>query len=186
MRIIAGKARRLNLKTLEGLQVRPTTDRIKETLFNIIQNDIAGCNFLDLFSGSGAIGLEAASRDAKMVYLVESSSKAQSIIEENIAHTKLYDNTKLIKRDFRVAISELSKKISFDIIFADPPYKDKLEEQILDTIYESDILKKDGQLIIEADLDTDFEFANKHHFTVIKEKIYKTNKHVFLVKSEES
>ena len=127
MRIIAGKARRLNLKTLEGLQVRPTTDRIKETLFNIIQNDIAGCNFLDLFSGSGAIGLEAASRDAKMVYLVESSSKAQSIIEENIAHTKLYDNTKLIKRDFRVAISELSKKISFDIIFADPPYKDKLE-----------------------------------------------------------
>ena len=91
MRVIAGSARRLLLKTIDGLDTRPTTDRIKETLFNMLQNDIPGCIFLDLFSGSGAIGIEALSRGAREAVLVENNPKAVSCIRENLKTTKLED-----------------------------------------------------------------------------------------------
>lgn len=84
MRVIAGSARRLTLKTIEGMDTRPTTDRIKETLFNMIQNDIYGCTFLDLFSGSGAIGIEALSRGAKEAVFVEKNPKAADCIRDNL------------------------------------------------------------------------------------------------------
>ena len=89
MRVIAGSARRLTLKTIEGMDTRPTTDRIKETLFNMIQNDIYGCTFLDLFSGSGAIGIEALSRGAKEAVFVEKNPKAADCIRDNLKAARL-------------------------------------------------------------------------------------------------
>ena len=89
MRVIAGSARRLKLKTLDGLETRPTQDIIKETLFNVIQNEVPGSRFLDLFSGSGAIGIEALSRGAREAFFVENNRKAVKIIEENLEFTKL-------------------------------------------------------------------------------------------------
>ena len=91
MRVIAGTARRLQLKTIEGDGTRPTTDRIKETLFNMLQYDLAECRFLDLFSGSGAIGIEALSRGAKRAWFVENNPAAVKCIKENLQFTKLID-----------------------------------------------------------------------------------------------
>ena len=89
MRVIAGKARRIQLKSMEGMNTRPTTDRIKETLFNMLSQDIYGCHFLDLFSGSGAIGIEALSRGAASAVFVEHNRQAVACIKENLTKTKL-------------------------------------------------------------------------------------------------
>ena len=100
MRIIAGTARSLPLKTIEGMDTRPTTDRIKETLFNMLQNDVPGCYFLDLFAGSGQIGLEAVSRGARYAVFVENNKKACACIEDNIHFTKFDRETKLLQSSF--------------------------------------------------------------------------------------
>ena len=122
MRVIAGSARRLNLKTVPGRDIRPTTDRIKETLFNMIQNDVPGCLFLDIFSGSGAIGIEALSRGAGQAYFVENNNTAVACIRENLRFTKLEDSGIVMECSAVTAISRLeSKNICFDIIFMDPP-----------------------------------------------------------------
>ena len=107
MRVIAGKARRLNLKTIPGNETRPTTDRIKETLFNILQPEIPGCRFLDLFSGSGAIGIEALSRGAEYAVFVEKNPKACTCIRENLSFTKLTDGGKLLNMDVLQALRSL-------------------------------------------------------------------------------
>ena len=108
MRVIAGKARRLNLKTIPGNDTRPTTDRIKETLFNILQPEIPGCRFLDLFSGSGAIGIEALSRGAEYAVFVEKNPKACTCIRENLSFTKLAENGKvIIKGEFAPIIGRI-------------------------------------------------------------------------------
>ena len=91
MRVVAGSAKSLKLKTIEGMETRPTQDRIKETLFNMIQYDIAGCTFLDLFSGSGAIGIEAISRGVKKAVFVENNPNAIQCIMENLKKTQLED-----------------------------------------------------------------------------------------------
>ena len=107
MRVIAGKARRLNLKTIPGNETRPTTDRIKETLFNILQPEIPGCRFLDLFSGSGAIGIEALSRGADYAVFVEKNPKACACIRENLSFTKLSEGGKLLNMDVLQALRSL-------------------------------------------------------------------------------
>ena len=96
MRIIAGSARSLPLKTVPGMEVRPTTDRIKETLFNILNPELPGCRFLDLFAGSGQMGLEAVSRGAEAAVFVENSRKAAACIEDNIKFTKFTDRCTLL------------------------------------------------------------------------------------------
>ena len=111
MRIISGKARGTKLYTLEGDTTRPTLDRVKESLFNIIQNQIIGCTFLDLFSGSGAIGLEAASRGAKKVILCEKNSNAIEIINKNIEKTHLKENVELNKTSFENLLKKINDKI---------------------------------------------------------------------------
>ena len=108
MRVIAGSARSLPLKTLEGMDTRPTTDRIKETLFNMIQSEIPGCRFLDLYAGSGAIAIEALSRGAKEAVLVENSKAACACIRENLAFTKLDSQAVLMEQDVAAAIVRLS------------------------------------------------------------------------------
>ena len=165
MRVIAGKARRLNLKTIPGIDTRPTTDRIKETLFNILQPELLECRFLDLFSGSGGIGIEALSRGASY---------------ENLAFTKLAEDGKLLNMDVLQALRSLEGKGVFDIIFMDPPYNNELERQVLEYLKDSTVADKNTLIIVEADLQTDFSYVESLGYRQLRSKEYKTNKHVFL------
>ena len=137
MRIIAGTARSLPLKTIEGMDTRPTTDRIKETLFNMLQNDVPGSYFLDLFAGSGQIGLEAVSRGARYAVFVENNKKACACIEDNIHFTKFDRETKLLQSDVISAIRSMEGKYKFDVIFMDPPYKHEYEKEVLVVLLKS-------------------------------------------------
>ncbi len=186
MRVIAGKARRLPLKTIEGFDTRPTTDRTKETLFNMIQNDIYGISFLDLFSGSGAIGIEALSRGASRAYFVENNKKAVACIRDNLNFTGLSNDAVVMPISVTEAIVTLGKdKILFDIVFMDPPYNHDYEKSTLVQLKESGIISDNTLIIIEASLETDFSYLTSIGFDCIKEKCYKTNKHVFIKMSGE-
>lgn len=182
MRIIAGSKRRLPLKTVEGKDTRPTTDRIKETLFNMLQNEIYGCYFLDLFAGSGQIGLEALSRGARYVVFVENAKKAAACITENIRFTKSDKESLLLQMDVIAALRSMEGKYQFDIIFMDPPYDKELEREVLEYLKLSSLLKEDTLMITEASLQTDLSYVNELGFTILKEKCYKTNKHIFIQK----
>ena len=152
MRIISGKARGTKLYTLEGIATRPTLDRVKEPLFNIINFDLEDAVVLDLFAGSGALGLEAISRGAKKVFLCEKNRNAANIVEKNIEKTKFQDLAILIRNDFEKAISfieQLNEKI--DVVFIDPPYKTDLIKKSLEKILDSDILNDDFIIIAETD-----------------------------------
>ena len=179
MRIIAGTARSLPLKTIEGMDTRPTTDRIKETLFNMLQNDVPGSYFLDLFAGSGQIGLEAVSRGARYAVFVENTC-----IEDNIHFTKFDRETKLLQSDVISAIRSMEGKYKFDVIFMDPPYKHEYEKEVLECLKDSSILKEDTLIIVEASLDTSFDYLSELGFTLKKLKTYKTNVHAFITKAE--
>lgn len=181
MRVIAGTAKRLNLRTIEGLETRPTTDRIKETLFNMINPRIADCDFLDLFSGSGGIGIEALSRGAKSAVFVESNKAAVECINLNLHTTGLFKNANVLSLDVLSAIRslELQNKV-FDIIFMDPPYNQLLEKKVLEVLEHSSIIYCDTIIIIEASIGTSFDYIKNTKFSIIKEKNYKTNKHVFI------
>ena len=180
MRIIAGTARSLPLKTIEGKDTRPTTDKTKETLFNVMQFDVPGAYFLDLFAGSGQIGLEALSRGAAYAVFVENSRKAASCIEDNIHFTQFAKVSRLLMTDAVTAVRTLEGKYKFDIVFMDPPYNKELEKEVLITLSDSDILKDDTLIVVEASNDTDFDYLTELGYEIVKEKIYKTNKHVFI------
>lgn len=185
MRIIAGTARRLPLKAVPGMETRPTTDRIKETLFNIIQDEVPGSYFLDLFAGSGQIGLEAVSRGARYAVFVDNGKKAVSCIEDNIRFTKFEKETKVYSSDVLSALRSMEGKYQFDIIFMDPPYGQQIEKEVLEYLADSSLLKDDTVIIVEAALGEDFDYlgnaANK--LLVQRIKTYKTNEHVFIRKS---
>lgn len=183
MRVIAGSAKSLKLKTLDGMDTRPTTDRIKETLFNIIGASVYGCVFLDLFSGSGGIGIEALSRGAKEAVFVENNPKAMKYIKENLSFTRLDSKASTMTMDVLHALYQLEGEKLFDIIFMDPPYGRCLEKQVLKYLSGSGLVYDDTVIIVEASLDTDFSYVEEQGFSVIREKKYKTNKHVFLEKS---
>ena len=175
MRVIAGKAKRLALKTIEGMDTRPTTDRIKETLFNILQQDLYDCYFLDLFSGSGAIGIEALSRGAKEAYFVENNKKAVNCIKENLVFTKLKENAIVMEVDVLTALKRLEdRKIVFSIIFLDPPYHKMLEN--------SSLIDNHTLIIVEAALDTEISYLQEYGYYLEKKKQYKTNQHYFIRK----
>lgn len=180
MRIIAGSARSLPLKTTEGLETRPTSDKIKETLFNILQQEIPGCYFLDLFAGSGQIGLEALSRGAEYAVFVENAKKAAKCIEDNITFTKFDKTSKLYTADVRSALAMMEGKYRFDIIFMDPPYNRELEREVLEYLSDSSLVKDDTLFIVEASETTDFSYVNDLGYEIVKYKKYKTNVHVFL------
>ena len=184
MRIIAGTARSLPLKTIDGLDTRPTTDRIKETLFNMIQQDVPDCYFLDLFAGSGQIGLEAVSRGAAKAFFIENAKNAAASIQDNIRFTKFEDACTLLQTDVISGLRTLEGKYRFDLIFMDPPYKKELEKEVLTFLSHSSLVKPSAKIIVEAALETDFSYAEELGYTVLKEKCYKTNKHVFLQKEK--
>ena len=150
MRIISGTAKGTKLYTLEGLETRPTLDRVKESLFNIIQNEIADSTVLDLFSGSGAVGLEFASRGAKTVYLCDKSKEACEIIDKNIEKTHLGNKVKLMNKDFIRAIKEV-QNIKFDIIYLDPPYKTDFIKTAIEELIKNNNLTQETIIIAETD-----------------------------------
>ena len=150
MRIISGTAKGTKLYTLEGKNTRPTLDRIKESLFNIIKNKITDSEVLDLFAGSGAIGLEFASRGAKNVILCDSSREAEKIIIKNIEKTNLKDKVELKQTTSDKLLDNLKDK-KFDIIFIDPPYDSQLIAKSVEKIFKNDMLSTNGIIIIETD-----------------------------------
>ena len=153
MRIIAGKNRGTKLYTLDGDDItRPTLDRVKESLFNIIMSRLENSNILDLFAGSGALGLESLSRGAGKVTFCDNSSKAINVIKNNINKTKLEEKTQVLHKDFSKAIIDLkNQKNKFDIIFLDPPYKTNYIVKAIELIIEENLLSEDGIIIAETD-----------------------------------
>ena len=151
MCVITGKARGINLKTPEGLQTRPTADRVKEALFSIIQFDIPGARVLDLFGGTGQLGIEALSRGAKSATFVDASNTACNLIRENLKRTRLQEESRVICSDYLAFLGRCSEK--YDIIFLDPPYAEVFLENALNRITEIDILQSGGIIITERPLE---------------------------------
>ena len=149
MRVISGTAKGKKLNSLEGLETRPTLDRVKEAVFNIIQFDIKDSVVLDLFSGSGALGIEALSRGAKEAILCDASSKAIKIINKNLEETRLKDKAKVINSDYLETLSKIKDK-KFDIIFLDPPYKSDYVEKSIEYISKYNLLAENGIIIVET------------------------------------
>lgn len=183
MRVIAGSARSVPLITPKGLDTRPTSDQIKETLFNMLQGYVEGSKFLDLFAGSGQIGVEALSRGAKFAAFVEKSDEAVKCIKANVDKTKFTDKALVLKMEVLSGIRALEiEKRKFDIIFVDPPYNQGLEQGILNVLANSTILDEDVIIIVEANKNTDFSYVDELGFNIVKDKIYKNNRHLFLRK----
>lgn len=172
MRIISGTARGTNLFTLEGTDTRPTLDRVKESLFNIINLKIYDAVVLDLFSGSGAIGLEFASRGAKEVVLCDNSKKATQIIQKNIEKTHLQEKVKLYNCDY-IELLENSKDKKFDIIYLDPPYKTDYIIETINLILDYDLIDEDGLIIAETDEPERIESElNEKNITILDKRKY--------------
>lgn len=183
MRVIAGRARSLKLKTPEGMDTRPTTDRIKETLFNMIQGEIPGCIFIDLFAGSGGIGIEALSRGASHAYFVENGKEAISCIQDNLSFTKFSNDATLLKQEVFSALPMIHEKEA-DIIFMDPPYQAGYEEKVFKALLSQPYVTESTLLILEAQIGKPMDFLKEIGYEVVKEKNYKTNKHVFVRKAD--
>ena len=153
MRIIGGKNRGTKLYVLDSIETRPTLDRVKEAMFSKINFDLLNSVVLDLFSGSGALGLESLSRGASKAYFCDNSFKAIKIIEKNIEKTRLAENSILICCDFEKALLKFhNQNLKFDIIFLDPPYKTDYNIKAIDLILRYNLLNENGQMIIETDI----------------------------------
>ncbi|MGB3368443.1 MAG: 16S rRNA (guanine(966)-N(2))-methyltransferase RsmD, partial [Acidaminobacteraceae bacterium] len=161
MRIISGKARGIRLSMIEGLETRPTTDRIKENIFNLINFDIAGSVVVDLFSGSGSLGLECASRGAKAVTLVDNSRKCDQVISENISITKLGSSTKFVLSDVATYIRRVEEE-SLDIILMDPPYLKDFINPLIENIVNLNILNEGGLIVIEHEYRDEIKFDEEY------------------------
>lgn len=150
MRVITGKARGVQLKTPEGMLTRPTADRVKEALFSIINFDIPGAKVLDLFGGTGQLGIEALSRGAASAVFVDAREESCRLIRENLKRTKLEGEGKVVRADYLDYLSRCREQ--FDIILLDPPYAEVFLENALKRITEIDILQTDGIIVAERPL----------------------------------
>lgn len=173
MRIIGGKARGTKLYTLEGTVTRPTLDRVKESIFNIIQNDICDSLFLDLFSGSGAIGLEAISRGAQKAILCDKSKQAINIINKNIDKTHFKEQVQIYNMDYQEVLKNLREHV--DIIYIDPPYQTDYIKKSLEILQQSTSISGQTKIIIETDdevrvleqiKDLNFEIIDKRKYGI--------------------
>ena len=159
MRVITGKARGVVLKTPNGMATRPTADRVKEAMFSIIQFDLPGAKVLDLFGGTGQLGIEAISRGAQSAVFVDEREDACRLIKENLKRTKLEQFGRVIRSDYMAYLKTCRDK--FDIILLDPPYAEVFLENSLKMITEIDILQSGGIIVTERpvgkDLPWEFE-----------------------------
>lgn len=179
MRVISGTARGLKLKAPEGMNTRPTTDRIKESLFNIIAADLYDICFLDLFGGSGAIGIEALSRGARKAYFADSSRQSISVIKDNIKRARLEDRAVVLGCDYMQALDRIKASgDTFDIIFLDPPYGKGLALSAMNKITELALLNPDGYIIAEQAADEPETAPDG--LEILRIKDYKTTKMTFL------
>ena len=153
MRVITGKARGVVLKTPDGMATRPTADRVKEALFNIIQFELPAARVLDLFGGTGQLGIEALSRDAKRAVFVDEREEACRLIRENLKRTKLEQYARVVRSDYMAYLKSCKEK--FDIILLDPPYAEVFLENSLKMITEIDILETGGIIVAERPLGKD-------------------------------
>ncbi len=149
MRVISGSARGKKLCTLEGRDIRPTLDRVKESIFNMIAFDLPGAMVLDLFCGSGALGIEALSRGADHATFVDSNSPSLSVTKKNLDDTRLDSRSSCVLSDSLQFLETTAEQ--FDIIFIDPPYESALYQDVLDSILSRKLLKPDGQVVVELD-----------------------------------
>ena len=178
MRVISGCAKGHKLVAPQGINTRPTTDRIKETLFNVISADVYGSKVLDIFCGSGAIGIEALSRNARISYFIDNDDEALNVLEQNLVHTKLKEKAIIIKSDAVEAIRKLGlKEEKFDIVFLDPPYASDLYLSVLESVLKEGILSKEGIIIVEQSSKDDIPLING--LKLIKEKKFGTTKMSF-------
>ena len=163
MRVISGKARGVNLKTPAGTATRPTADRVKEAVFSIIQFDLPGATVLDLFGGTGQLGIEPLSRGAKNAVFADERDDACKLIRENLKRTKLEGEGRIIRSDYSAFLKSTSQK--FDIIFLDPPYAEVFLENSLNLITQIDILQSGGIIVterpVEKELLLDFTGYNR-------------------------
>ena len=181
MRITAGRFKNKQVKTLDSELIRPTLSKIRESLFNVLQNDIENASFLDLFAGSGIVGIEAASRGAKEVIFIEKNPKHYKLLKENL---KTLDfNNKAFLSDSTLMIEKFEEN-RFDIIFSDPPYKTDLNNKILEIIWRKKLLRKNGILILESSKEEDFsKQISDCGYEMIKEKTYGDTKVIYLTNS---
>jgi len=157
MRVISGKARCVVLKTPQGLHTRPTADRVKEALFSIIQFDLPGMRVLDLFGGTGQLGIEALSRGAKSAVFVDMQDSACKLIRENLQKTKLEGQAQVVRADYMAYLSGCREK--FDIVFLDPPYGEIFLENSLKKLSEIDILESGGIIVAERPVEKELSLA---------------------------
>lgn len=175
MRVISGKYKGKKLLGFNIDGTRPTMDRVKESMFAVIQNKIKGSNCLDLFAGSGSLGIEALSNGANECYFVENSNEIFSILKNNLNGI---EGSILLKKDYKDALNYfVSNKIKFDLIFLDPPYKLNLINDVLFYLYDNNLLNDDGLIICEFDN----EKVNNEFFSLLKTKKY-GNKYVYIYK----
>ncbi|ABR48919.1 putative methyltransferase [Alkaliphilus metalliredigens QYMF] len=172
MRVIAGKAKGYRLQSPIGLQTRPTADRIKESLFNIIQNDILHSTVIDLFSGAGSLGIEALSRGANQAYFIDQSKNSVQAIKENLVRTKLIDLAEIIHSDVQRGMTQLKeRRYHADIIFMDPPYGKDLIVPTIAGIVQNSLLQDQGMIIVEHE-NLDEVPAEIGHLTLFRQKNY--------------
>ncbi len=185
MRVVAGSARSVALMTPAGLDTRPTTDRIKETLFNMVQSYVPGATVLDLFAGSGGLGIEALSRGADSACFSDYGRDAVKCIEANLKKTKLDNKAEVLQMDFKNALTAWkNKKKKFDLIFIDPPYGRNLEFEAVRMLDEYGLIEDDALIIVETSLDHEGDEFRAIGFDIIKIKVYKSNMHYFLKKKQ--
>ena len=183
MRVIGGEARHLKLIAPEGKGTRPTADSIRETLFNMIRAEIPDSIFVDLFAGSGAIGIEALSRGAKKAYFFEQNPAAVKCIIENLKTTGFSERARVMRSDVTKTLSRI-KEDAVDLVYLDPPYDKGLYRPALRALSEAAFVTEYTTVIAESDREEDFSFALSMGFCIMKEKAYKHNKHVFLQRAK--
>lgn len=171
MRVITGSARGRKLKELEGYETRPTTDRVKEGIFNIIQFDIEGRKILDLFAGTGQLGIEALSRGAAGAVFIDQRRDAAALVKENLKLTGFVQNSRVICGDAAAFLS--STKERFDLIFVDPPYAANLWKNTLEAISQFDILSNHGIIVCESPLNQEMPPMSPPYF---RRRVYRYGK----------
>lgn len=191
MRVIAGTARSIPLVAPEGKDTRPTTDKIKETLFNILQQDIPGSVIVDLFSGSGALGIEALSRGAEKAMFVDRSREAVDCITKNVEKCRMADRAVILRTEALAALTKVRSFISDDtdtVYFLDPPYDQGLEYPVLERLCEEGLFRSCDILVLEKSLNEDSmkeltELLSDLSLEIYKEKRYKNQQHLFIRKA---
>lgn len=178
MRVITGSAKGKHLKELPGLDTRPTTDRVKEGLFNVIQFDVPGRRVLDLFAGTGQLGIECLSRGAASCDFVDSSPAAMKIVKENVTACRLSDKATFHQKDFSAFLNGVKGK--YDLIFLDPPYASGNLERALEKVAEIDIVSGNGIIVCESpvehtlpELPGNYEKTGEYQYGKIKVTLYR-------------